>query len=102
MPSLKSDYLEQLKHVLKNTYLQLREQGRIATGREDYINGFIDAGLSTELVSNTEIQAMIENTNMEVFGISIAERKKLYADIESSYDEYIDVPAFFRKGKYTL
>nr|MBF0221040.1 hypothetical protein [Desulfobulbaceae bacterium] len=102
MPNLKLKYLQHLKEIMEDTYLQLREKGSTPEGRDDYINGFIDAGVSIELASNEEVQSVIEDTNMEVFGITIRERQKVYKNIELSYDEYIDVPTFFRKGKFTL
>jgi len=55
-----------------------------------------------DLVTKEELQSLIDETNVCMFGINQDERKQLFDNLRKSYEDYLDVPAYFRKGRKPL
>ncbi|BBP47051.1 hypothetical protein THMIRHAS_24240 [Thiosulfatimonas sediminis] len=84
----KQAYKQRLEALLLDLYRKKAEQK--ATTERFQIEGFMEAGLLSEVVSNADLQELIDNTHFKVFGISYNARNL-------SDREWIDIPAYIRE-----
>lgn len=66
--------------------------------------GFIHAGELLQLCSRTQVQQLMEKTHLEVFGLSISDRKpseavKRQLALKHGDYDYFEEPAFVRQQK---
>ncbi|AWB68461.1 hypothetical protein C2869_19540 [Saccharobesus litoralis] len=95
-PSFEQECYRQLVNLFTQT--KANNTDTLAKGRAE---GFLFAGQFMGLISANEGQAIIEKAHMDVFGVTVAERKdkkaKLRKAIEEGDDAYFDMPAILRK-----
>jgi len=92
-----SKYKSQVASLLKAFYIQSQESGVEDEKQQEFIKGFMSAGLYGELIDQTSLNEIIAATHQEVFGMGIAEKHqdKLLRGEDTSFH---DVPPFIRKG----
>jgi hypothetical protein len=91
-------YFEYLTGLLRETYLSLKQMKPIPDNRKSFIEGVMAAGRFIG-VTNYELEKLIEKVNYDVFGMSIAERKKVFKEIPPAKHPDYDIPTYVRKGK---
>ena len=102
MNTIKAEYITLVRELLEEIYTQKRETGKTSKKVQAYTRGFFDAGLHLGLITEEALNDIIEDMNIQVFGKSMEKQKEMFREINQEYDDYIDVPAFFRKGKFFL
>jgi len=99
MLEIKKKYSALVGQILEEAYVGLRETGEFPAETENYLKGFLDAGLHVDLVTKEELQSLIDETNVRMFGVTQDKRKQLFENLRTSYDDYLDVPTYFRQGR---
>ncbi len=84
-------YKSRLYQLLKNSYQQMKETGKRKTSNPK-IEGFMEAGLSLEAVSQEDLRLIIDEAHKEVFGVPFAEKIRP----KSSDSELLDIPTYIR------
>lgn len=102
MTDLEINYSTLIRELLEEVYTHKRETGKTTRGIQAYVKGFFDAGLQLGLITEEALSDVVEEMNLQVFGKSLGEQKEMFQEIHSTYEDYIDVPAYFRKGKFFL
>jgi hypothetical protein len=72
---MKSRFVSDLKRQLREIYEQLKLQGKMPAQIKSRAEGFMLAGRRLGLVEKSELETLMENVHMEVFGLSINERR---------------------------
>jgi hypothetical protein len=91
----KQDYINRLTELLKMNYQQLKDtSGRSSLGG-DHIQGFMEAGLITGVVSRVELERVIDDAYMSIFGISFKDR----SNASLGTPEVLDVPTWIRRNR---
>ncbi len=96
-------YMAEFEKRLLSLYRQSAAGIEPSEKERDLFDGYMDAGLVTGLVTQSELQAFIDERHHSVFGMSIAERRNIRKKHhgldfdEADYSTY-DVPAWLRKG----
>ena len=87
----------QVAKLLKDFYIQSQKSGIEDEKQQEFIKGFMSAGLFGGLVDQAILNEIITVTHQEVFGMELAEKhqERLLQGKETSYH---DVPPFIRKG----
>ena len=100
--TLQDKYIALVRELLEEVYTRKRETGNIPVELKAYVKGYFHAGLELELITEESLNTIIEDVNMQLFGRNTEKQKEMFLEIHKEYDNYVDVPAFFRKGKYFL
>jgi len=91
----KKNYLNRLTELLKISYQQLKDtNGRSQFGSE-HIQGYMEAGLVSGVVTKNDLEITIDASYKLVFGISFKDRANIIPDSE----EVLDVPTWIRRGR---
>ncbi len=93
----KDKYYKEARKWLESLYNGLSKTGQEDAILKEFLNGFLYAGIITDIVTQDELEAFIDEINQEVFGMTLAERKnkkRLEADLEKDFE----IPTFERQG----
>lgn len=102
MMNIQEKYLVLVRELLEEIYTKKRETGNIPLELKSYTKGYFHAGLELELITEETLNVIIREVNMQIFGRSLEAQKEMFQEIHQTYEDYIDAPAFFRKGKLYL
>lgn len=91
-------YLNELFQLLCEAYLHLKNKKIISKEKEHLIQGFMMAGRCFQ-VSIEEMETVIDEANIKVFGIDYKTRKDLYNRSAGKNKKVYDIPTFIRKKK---
>lgn len=100
MTDKKEKYLDHLKKVLRESYLILKRTKKFPQDKALFLEGYMTAGRMFD-VNSEEMQTVINETNIEVFGMDLETRRKKYKKENAiSVDDtrYYDIPTWIRKG----
>ncbi len=89
--------LARLSSILEDVYKQYRDKGVMPNDRKQYFSGFADALMTLKLLNQSQLEALVEDTNMKVFNMSIKVRREVL-DIKADPSMF-DAPAWIRQGK---
>ncbi len=91
---MKQEYLDNLRLLLNQTYLHLKEHGVMSQEGKAYIEGYVTAGVSMTVATHKEIAVVMEEENNKVFGSGDKPAKEsLRASVVSNKEEtYLEVP----------
>ena len=89
--------LDRLSSILKDVYKQYRDKGVMPNDRKQYFSGFADALMTLKLLNQSQLEALVEDTNMKVFNMSIKVRREVL-DIKADPSMF-DAPEWIRQGK---
>ena len=78
-------------------YKQYRDYGVMPNDKKQYFSGFADALLTLRLLSQVQLETLVEDTNMKVFNMSLKDRREVL-DIKADPSMF-DSPAWIRQGK---
>ena len=91
----KQEYVNRLSELLEMNYQQLKDtNGRSSLGG-DHIQGFMEAGIITCVVSRVELEMVIDDSYKAIFGISFKDR----GNVSLGMSEILDVPTWIRRGR---
>ena len=97
----KERYLKEIRDQYHLVCISLKNGGNLAEIEKGRFEGFMRAGLVLGVVTNKELQQVLEEIHFKVFGKSIAERRnerKTWAPEDAvDYGRY-DSPAIGRVG----
>ena len=65
--------------------------------KKQYFSGFADALLTLGLLSQVQLETLVEDTNIKVFNMSLKDRREVL-DIKADPSMF-DSPAWIRQGK---
>ena len=99
MKATRDKYLKNFFNLMEESYMALKEGGSMPPERKGFIDGFIDVGRMLDLASYDEFVKIIEEANYKVFGMDVAERKKVFEEKPLSREEYLEIPTIIRKGR---
>ena len=102
MTNIESEYITLVRELLGQVYSRKRETGQIPKEVKTYVKGFFAAGLHLGLITEEALNDIIEDMNKKVFGKTLDEQREMFQEIHQTYEDYIDAPAYFRKGKFFL
>ena len=94
----KEQFLDYLKVILEDLYKVQRKKGSQSKEKKGFIDGFMHAGILIGLVEMEELQTLIDQVHLDVFGKTLDERKALIKSAQLSED-VLDIPTFHRLGK---
>lgn len=96
----KEKYLEQIEHRLRLIF-QASKEGYKNPAEKHRIEGFMQAGVIVKLVTNAELNTLMEDVHLTVFGKTIKQRKEErsthFDDEVIDYSGY-EQPTFERKN----
>ena len=90
-------FLARLGSILEDVYKQYRDNGEMPNDRKQYFSGFAHAFMTLGLLNQSQLETLVEYTNMMVFKISLQDRREtlnLKAD-----PSLFDSPAWVGQGK---
>ena len=95
----KQNFLSEVQDKLINIFNASKEGYKVPEVQRYRLEGFIHAGVFMELVSNVEIQELMNETHLSIFNMTIEERKQkkgaAWNDESIDYSQY-DMPTFER------
>lgn len=89
--------LARLSSILEDVYKQYRDNGEMPNDRKQYFSVFADALMTLELLNQSQLGTLVEDTNVKVFNMSLKERREVL-DIKADPSVF-DSPAWVRQGK---
>jgi len=89
--------LAKLSSILEDVYKQYRDNGVMPNDRKQYFSGFADALMTLGLLDQSQLETLVEDTNVKVFNMSLKERREVL-DIKADPSMF-DSPAWVRQGK---
>jgi hypothetical protein len=72
----KENYLKGLGDLLREHYRIIKETGIPSCDHKNFVDGYLTATRTLNTVYQKDLNDYIERVHFEVFGMSIAERKK--------------------------
>ena len=94
----KEKFLDNCYFLLHDLYSVQKKIGTSNKEKKGFIDGFMHAGIQIGLVDMEELQKLIDQAHMDVFGKTLEERKTLIRSAQLSED-VLDIPTFYRLGK---
>lgn len=91
-------FISLLEARLRGMFMQIRHGSRPPEAERRYCEGLAHAAQALHALSADEIHTVIERVNMEVFGVSVAERMLRYPIDALSDTENSEIPTYIRKG----
>jgi hypothetical protein len=95
----KQKFLSEVQDKLIKIFNASKEGYKVPEVQRCRLEGFIHAGVFMKLVSNAEIQELINETHLSIFNMTIEERKlskgATWSDESIDYSQY-DMPTFER------
>jgi len=96
----KLKYIDGIKDRLKEFYSIKDVTSAYRKALRYKIDGFIEAGLTADIINQQELQAMIDNQHIDIFGITRQERRKqMRSKFEMTPEDWdiYDTPAIDRR-----
>jgi hypothetical protein len=93
----KQGYLNFLGQLLREHYNNIKDTGAALPDRENFINGYLTASRTLNAVYQKELTDYIERVHLDVFGMTVDQRKKSLNTPAVNEDE-LEIPAYRRKG----
>lgn len=112
----KERYFNLLSELLREYYNDIKDSGVSSPEHENFINGYLTAARTLNVVYQKEMNEFAEKIHFEVFQMTIGERRESLQDkpemseaetedetevpvtSESSEEDFLDIPAYKRKG----
>jgi len=69
--------MARLGSIVEDVYKQYRDNGVMPNDRKQYFSGFADALMTLELLSQSQLEELVEDTNVKVFSMSLKERREV-------------------------
>ena len=95
----KQKYLDQLNERLRSFYKTVKLGQKVPMQEKCQLEGFMQAGVVIHAITKEEVIALKERIHLDVFGVTIAEKKRATAHVwkedEVDYTQY-DVPPRMR------
>lgn len=91
-------YFDSLKKKLRGIFLMIKNGHETPAAEKKYVEGFMHAAIDLGIATRSELDALMESVNQEVFGMSIDERRKAYRGRTLSSNTAFDTPTWQRKG----
>lgn len=76
----------------------MKKTGTMPDKTKGYIEGYMFSAIKLKIVTNNELQEVIDMANMAVFGKKLKDRADL-SKLRTQPEDELDVPAFIRYGK---
>ena len=89
--------LIRLTSILEDVYKKYRDSGTMPNDQKQYFSGYADALMTLGLLNKLQLEALVEETNMKVFNMTLKERREVL-DIKADPSMF-DSPAWIRQGK---
>lgn len=94
----KEAYLKFLGQILREHYNSIKDSGVTSSDSQEFINGYLTAARTLNAIYQKDLKDYVERIHVEVFGMTIDERKKLAAPQSEISGDELDIPAYKRKG----
>ncbi len=99
--AIRNHYLTRLSELLRQIYIRRPSSSTKTSDVHQHLSGFIEAALISRTVSNTDIQAAVDQEHMEAYGLSVEERGQIQQQILAACDNHdwssFDEPAVSRR-----
>ncbi len=92
VPVNKETYLKEVTHRLHIRFSQIKEGATLPEKDRFRLEGFMQAGTFMGLTTNAELNRLLEQTHLEVFGETVEERRKAHG--ERWHEEAIDYSSY--------
>jgi len=90
-------YATQVQSLLHQLYQQSKETGSEDVKQQDFIRGYMAAGIHVGLIDKASLEAIIDTAHHDVYGMSISQ--KHYEKMISGEDTaFYDTPTVIRHG----
>jgi hypothetical protein len=73
-------YLDGLRSKLRRLYLLEEGEGQKRLALQNNLTGYLDAAIAAELYTKEELQKIIHDVHLEVYGKTVSERRLEKAD----------------------
>jgi len=94
---MNNNFASKIELLLKRLYQQSQVTGTEDEKQQDFIRGYMAAGLQCELINKTTLEEIIDAAHQEVFGMTISQRH--YSKMISGEDStFYDTPTIIRHG----
>ena len=99
--AIRNHYLTRLSELLRQIYIRRPSSSTKTSDVHQHLSGFIEAALISRTVSNTDIQAAVDQEHMEAYGLSVEEHGQIQQQILAACDNHdwssFDEPAVSRR-----
>jgi len=94
---MNNNFSSRIESLLKKLYQQSQGSGSEDEKQQDFIRGYMAAGLQAGLIDKTSLEQIIDSAHHDVFGLSISQ--KHYDKMISGADtSFYDTPTVIRHG----
>lgn len=95
----KARYISILIELLQEQYNSIKLRGSSSSETQHFLDGYLKAARALDAIEYKELEEVIAKTHFEIFGKTLAERRKSEL-VESDLNENsLKVPAYIRKGE---
>ncbi len=94
----KEKFADYFKIILTDLYKSPRKKGGTNKEKKGFVDGFMHAGIIIGLVEMEELETLIGQVHLKVFGKTLEERKALIKSAQLSKN-VLDIPTFYRQKK---
>ena len=86
--AIRNHYLTRLSELLRQIYIRRPSSSTKTSNAHERLSGFIEAALISRTVSNTDIQAAVDQEHMEAYGLSVEERGQIQQQILAACEDH--------------
>ena len=99
MEETKEQYLHNFQSLMEEAYSSMKKTGKMSDKTKGFIEGYMFSAIKLKIVTNQELQEVIDNASMNIFGKKLKERFDSLKHKKQTEEE-LDIPAFVRYGKH--
>ncbi|WP_319380073.1 hypothetical protein [Thiomicrorhabdus sp.] len=90
----KKNYLAHLRKLLEKQYVEVQQSSSRSLSKNERIEGYMEAGLASSLVTSKELKHIINEAHFSVFGVNFDDR----CDASMQTESLLDIPTWIRQG----
>ncbi|MDQ6997218.1 MAG: hypothetical protein Q9M17_00710 [Mariprofundus sp.] len=94
---MSNNFSSNIESLLKKLYRQSHASGLEDEKQQDFIRGYMAAGLQSALIDKATLEGIIDSAHHDVFGMSISE-KHYEKMIRGESTTFYDTPTLIRNG----
>ena len=99
--TIRNHYLTRLSELLQEIYSNRRSSNMKASNAHERLSGFIEAALISRVLSNRDIQEVVDQEHVGAYGLSVQERGGIQQQILAACEDHdwssFDAPAVSRR-----
>ena len=86
--TIRNHYLTRLSELLQEIYSNRRSSNTKASNAHERLSGFIEAALISRVLSNRDIQEVVDQEHVGAYGLSVQERGRIQQQILAACEDH--------------